>query len=190
MTVFEYFTVLLSFVVSLGVATLLSAVARMLQERRRVVWSWAYALWAATIFNLQVTYWLKSWSYHERFTLSISYAAPPLVLAILAFLACGLATPHVPEEGPIDLRQFHQRQGRKYALMVAIFMAVATVQGFIMAPAAVDNLELPIDATLQIVFALASLAAVIFHRVTWIQLAVPAAFLIGSVNYYATLIGW
>ncbi|MEY4783080.1 MAG: hypothetical protein RIR41_1015, partial [Pseudomonadota bacterium] len=52
MSVFEFYTVLLSFVVSLGVASLLSAIARLAQEAGRVKFSWSYALWTIAIFNL------------------------------------------------------------------------------------------------------------------------------------------
>ena len=44
MTAFEFFTVLLSFIVSLGVATLLLAVARLIQESQRVQFSLSYTL--------------------------------------------------------------------------------------------------------------------------------------------------
>ena len=77
MTSFEYFTVLLSFVVSLGVANLLQTIVRLIQERDRVHFSLAYALWVAAIFNLQVTYWLKAWTYHDRFALRTETSIPP-----------------------------------------------------------------------------------------------------------------
>ncbi|HEV7690101.1 MAG TPA: hypothetical protein VGO52_04740, partial [Hyphomonadaceae bacterium] len=86
MTSFEFFTVLLSFVVSIGVAHLLQTVARLIQEHDRVRFSLTWALWAGAIFNLQITYWLRSWMYHEHFTLRTETSVPPLVLAIIAFL--------------------------------------------------------------------------------------------------------
>jgi hypothetical protein len=89
MTSFEFFTVLLSFVVSLGVAGLLQSVVRLVQEAPRVKFSLTWALWAGAIFSLQIIYWLKSWTYHEHFTLRIETSIPPLVLAIVAFMACG-----------------------------------------------------------------------------------------------------
>jgi hypothetical protein len=93
MTAFEFFTVLLSIIVSLGVASLLQSVVRLIQDSSRVQFSLTWALWAAAIFNLQISYWLKAWSYHEHFALRIVTSIPPLVLAIIAFIGCGLATP-------------------------------------------------------------------------------------------------
>lgn len=190
MTAFEFFTVLLSFVVSLGVASLLGAVARLMQEARRVKFSLAYALWAAMIFNLQVTFWLKSWSYHSAFELRVSTSFPPLVLAILAFFVCALATPQIPVEGEIDLREFHERQVRKYASMVAAFMLMAAVQGYMMQDIKSDPTQVSVDALFQVVFAGVAVLAAIFRRVRWLQIIVPAAFLVASPDYYGRLIGW
>lgn len=190
MTAFEYFTVLLSFVVSLGVASLLHAVARLIQEASRVRFSLAYALWAAVIFELQITFWLRSWSYHETFTLRTETSVPPLVLAIIAFIACGLATPHIPETGSIDLREFHARQGRKYQVAYAIFMLIAIVQAALMSSLLDESLTSPTfltNSTVQVGLAVLAITAAIFRNWRWLQIAVPALFLISAIGFYPQL---
>ncbi len=187
MTSFEFFTVLLSFVVSLGMANLLQTVARLIQESARVHFSLAYALWAAAIFNLQIIFWLRSWSYHEGFALRTETSIPPLVLAITAFIACGLATPRIPEGGPIDLRGFHSKQGRKYQIAYAAFMLVAIVQGFLMSDLSSDTSDLLRDTAVQAVIALIAIAAAIFQRQRWLQVAAPALFLLSAISFYGRL---
>jgi hypothetical protein len=189
MSAFEFFTVLLSFVVSLGVASLLHAVIRLAQEGGRVQFSLTWALWAAAIFNLQITFWLKSWSYHEHYMLKTTTSIPPLVLAIIAFLSCGLATPHIPDEGPIDLRAFHAAQGRKYQIAYAVFMLVAIVQAGLMqdmADASSTSTFVP-DAAILAGLALAALLAAVFQAQRWIQAGVPAIFLLSAVAFYGRL---
>ena len=191
MSDFDYFTVLLSFIVSLGVTTLLAAVARLLQESERVVFSWRYALWAAAIFNLQVSFWLKSWSYHDSYVMRVSTVMPPLLLAIAAFLACGLAAPHVRDDGgPVDLRAFHDRQGGKYIVAVAAFMVVAIVQAAAMGDLFPNGLSFPLDALVQASLSGLAVAAAVFRRTVWLQTAVPLVLLIGSLPFYGRLIGW
>ena len=189
MSAFEFFTVLLSFVVSLGVASLLHTVVRLAQEGGRVRFSLTWALWAAAIFNLQITFWLKSWSYHEHYTLKTSTSIPPLVLAIIAFLSCGLATPHIPDEGPIDLKAFHERQGGKYQIAYAVFMAVAILQGALMLDMAdAQSMSFFVtDAATQAGLAIAALLAAVFRGQRWIQAGVPAIFLVFGVAYYGRL---
>jgi hypothetical protein len=182
---FEFFTVLLSFVVSLGVAGLLTAVIRLVQEASRVSFSLTWALWAAASFTVQINFWLRAWTYHENYALRIETSVPPLVLAIIAFFISGLATPHIPDTGPIDLRDFHARQGPKYQIAYAAFMLVAIVQGVLMNSTTAPGFL--IDTISQITMAAACIAAAIYSRIRWLQLAVPTGLLIGSTIYYASI---
>jgi hypothetical protein len=190
MSDFDYFTVLLSFVVSLGVTTLLAAVVRLLQESDRVVFSWRYALWAGAIFNLQVSFWIKSWSYRDTYQMHISTALPPLLLAIAAYLACGLATPTIREGDQIDLRAFHETNGRKYQIAFAAFMVLAIVQAALYGDLFPADAGLSVDAIMQALFAAMAIAAAAFQRQRWLQLGVPTVLLAGSAGYYEKLIGW
>jgi len=190
MSVFEFYTVLLSFVVSLGVASLLSAIARLVQEAGRVKFSWSYALWTIAIFNLMITFWIKSWSYYDTFELRLAHAGPPLLLAIVGYLACGLATPSIPGEGVIDLDAFHERQGRKYMLAITIFMAVAIFQGALMGDFRFDSADMPWDIAVLAGLGLLALVSAMLLRVRWIQILAPVIFLTSSVFYYQRLIGW
>ena len=190
MSSFEFFTVLLSFVVSIGVAHLLQTVARLIQEHDRVKFSLTWALWAGAIFNLQITFWLRSWVYHENYTLRTETSVPPLVLAIIAFLTCGLVATRVRETGDIDLRAFHAEDGRKYQIAYAAFMLVAIVQGLLMADIASEELpenKLLIDSLVQGMFAVMAIVAAVFTRVRWLQAGVPAIFILFAINYYGQM---
>jgi hypothetical protein len=187
MASFEFFTVLLSFVVSLGVATLLLGVARLIQEAGRVHFSFAWALWALVIFDLQVTFWLKSWGYREGYSLKVETSIPPLALAIVAFIACALATPPIPDDGPIDLRGFHARHGRKYQIAYAIFMFLAIIQSVLMSGIAADQSPLTSDIVVQTMLALAAIAAAVFRKHRWLQIAIPAALLVSAIVFYGRL---
>jgi hypothetical protein len=187
MSSFEFYTVLLSFVVSLGVASLLQAVTRLIQDSSRVRFSLTWALWAAAIFNLQIVYWLRSWTYHEHFSLRTETSIPPLVLAIMAFIACGLATPRIAEQGAIDLRDFHVKQGRKYQIAYAAFMLMAVVQGILMRDVGNDPAAIVQDTITQIVIAFVAIACAVFQKQRWLQIGAPAVFLIAAVAYYGRL---
>lgn len=187
MTSFEYFTVLLSFVVSLGVASLLHSVIRLIQEGPRVQFSLAWALWATAIFVLQVVFWLRSWAFHEGFTLQVYTSIPPLVLAIVSFFACGFATPHITDGGLIDLRRFHEKQGPKYQIAYAAFMLAAVVQSALMIPDAFSLPSFWMDVGVQTTIAFVCIACAIFHGQRWLQIAAPAIFLVAAVMYYNRL---
>ncbi len=187
MSSFEFFTVLLSIVVSLGVASLLQAVARLIQEYPRVHFSLTWALWAAAIFNLQITFWLRAWSYHEQFSLRTVTSIPPLVLAIVAFVGCALATPQIPDNGPIDLRGFHAKQGRKYQIAYAVFMLIAIIQAVLMNDISAASSSLVRDVASQAALGRIAIAAALFRRQRWLQVLAPALFLLTSVAFYGRL---
>jgi hypothetical protein len=187
MTSFEFFTVLLSFVISIGVASLLQSVIRLLQEHDRVRFSLSWALWAGVIFFAQIIFWLRAWSYSEGFTLRVETSLPPLILAIIAFIACGLATPRIPADGPIDLKAFHMSQGRKYQLAYAAYMIVAIVQTALMLSQPLSDIGFQADAATQLAMALASIARAMFLRATWVQVTIPALLLLSIIPYYGRL---
>jgi hypothetical protein len=106
------------------------------------------------------------------------------------FLACGLATPQVPEEGPIDLDAFHARHGRRYTAALGVFMLVAILQGFAMGDFGLADAYLSVDATVPAALSLTAFFAAFFIGQRWLQLLVPLVFLGSSAAYYGQLIGW
>jgi hypothetical protein len=130
---------------------------------------------------------LKSWSYRESFALRIETSVPPLFLAIIAFIACGLAAPPIPAAGPIDLRAFHAEQGRKYQIAHAVFMIVAIFQLWLMSDFAVDSSNLVTDTIVLVALALVSTMAAIFHRQRWIQIGAPTILLLAAISFYGRL---
>jgi hypothetical protein len=187
MTSFEFFTVLLSFVISIGVASLLQSVIHLLQELPRVRFSIAWALWAVVIFYAQIIFWLRAWSYNDSFTLQAVTSVPPLILAIIAFIACGLVTPRIPSEGPIDLKAFHAGQGRKYQLAYAAYMLAAIVQGSLMLGEPASNTNFWIDTSIQLGIALLCVLCAIFPGASWLQIAAPLLLLLFAIPYYSQL---
>jgi hypothetical protein len=189
MSTFEYFTVLLSFVVSLGVANLLQALTQMMQAGSRVRISLAYGLWFASIFNLQIAFWLKAWTYSANYQMRTETTILPLVLAILAFITCGLATPRVPAEGVIDLRAFHAKQGPKYQGAYAAFMLVSIIQAIIMhdVAEAQSDQALLLDNIVAGLIAATCIAAACFPKQNWLQIGAPAVFLLSFLRYYGQL---
>ena len=187
MSVFEFYTVLLSFVVSLGLASLLGSIVRLLQVADRVRFSWPHALWTVTIFNLQIVFWLKSWTYRDSFDLSVSTALPPLVLAIIAFFACGLVSPHIPEDGTVDLEEFHARQGRKYQTAAALFMLAAIIQAALM-DGFFTTAAMVTDSVFQFGLAMLAIAAALTPRSRWMQVAAPAIWVLSVLFFLPRLL--
>jgi len=182
---FDFYIVLLSIVVSISVAGLLTAVVRLIQASRRVRFAWTWAVWAVAIFALQVLFWLRSYSYRDLFQLRLSTTLPPLALAILAFLASGLVTPHVPDAGPVDLAEFHRREGRKYIAACMAFSLTAVVQTAVM-----SRYEAHTDPRAYwgpLLFASVEAFAIWQIRRRSVSIAAGLLLLVGNASYYLTL---
>lgn len=103
MTQFEYLSVLISIIVGLAIAQLLSGAARLIQIRARVRPHATTLLWMATLFLIDTQIW---WAAFERrasdewnFFLFLFYLLQP----ILAFLLSFLILPELGDEDVIDL---------------------------------------------------------------------------------------
>lgn len=190
MSAFDFYTVLLSFVVSIGVAALLTGVARLIQEAERVRPSLSHGAWMLVIFVLEIEFWVKSWSYHSTFSLGPGSFLCPLALAILAFMAASLVTPAVAAEGPIDLADFHRREGYKYIAAVALYYVAAPAQLLVMGDVDVHGRPIPVAATsliAQAVLAASALAAAVWRRPA-VQLPAAALHLALNILYFVQLL--
>jgi hypothetical protein len=185
MSLFEFYTVLLSLVISIGLATLLGATLRLIQDADRVVFSLPHAVWSLAVFLQQLGFWLKAWSYNVTLELTAAAFFLPVILAVLAFACCSLVTPHIPETGQIDLRAFHQRQGPKYAIAMALYMSIAVVQFLVMDPITKESLIRCAVMAAQIVVAL---AAARFGSLAWLQLTTPILLLLVNLQFILELL--
>ena len=169
MTIFEHLSVLLSLILSLGIASLLLGVARLAQEWRRVVFSWPHALWTFAIFLAQILFWLYAFSFRHFEKTSVVGLALPIAMVTAVFLQGALATPNIPEHGEIDLRAFHASHRFQYLGAMLAYYAmfeIFTVLLSSLIPMQLSSFLVPA------VFFFTALLAFAF-KTRWVQ--VPAA---------------
>ena len=170
MGLFEFYTVLLSIVISIGLASLLGVAMRLIQEVDRVTFSATHGLWVVAIFLQQLGFWLKGWDYHALIDLTPVIFFTPLALAILAYACSALVTPHIPEHGPIDLKAFHARQSPKYAVAMGAYLLMAIVQAIMMDPMTTAH---QIDVLVMALLGAVVLASARWSRIVWLQVLTP-----------------
>jgi hypothetical protein len=133
MTIFEHLSVLLSLILSLGIASLLLGVARLCQEWRRVTFSWPHALWTLAIFLAQILFWLFAFRFHSFAKTSVVSLVMPIAMVTAVFLQGALVTPAIHDEGPIDLRVFHDTHRFQYLGAAAVYYVLFGAWTFHMA---------------------------------------------------------
>ncbi|MES2294363.1 MAG: hypothetical protein V4527_13755 [Pseudomonadota bacterium] len=113
MDFFSHFTLLLSFVFALALAHVLSSGTDLVRERERVHFSWTHSLWMATAVIALFGNWMALWN-HRNLKLDIASSAIQFLFTIVQYFTCSIVSPRVPEGGPIDLWQYHERHKRQY----------------------------------------------------------------------------
>lgn len=111
MTEFSYLSVLISIVLGLGIANLLTGMAALISRRANVQMYWPVPLWMVVLFRHVLTWWamftLRS---YEQWTFGIFLAV--LMQPILLFLMSALIVPDVPAAEITNLRSTYFRETR------------------------------------------------------------------------------
>jgi hypothetical protein len=165
MTIFEHLSVLLSLILSLGIASLLLGVARLAQDWKRVVFSWPHALWTVAIFLSQILFWLFAFRFHSFTKTSLIGLAMPIAMVTAVFLQGALVTPTIESGEAIDLRAFHD--SHRFQYLGAMLVYYLLFEGWTIHMATL----LPLQWTsyvLPVLFLVTTLAALVF-KPRWVQ---------------------
>ncbi|MBS0384633.1 MAG: hypothetical protein JSS00_04710 [Proteobacteria bacterium] len=124
MTTFEFVSVLLSIVVSLAFAHLLTGIARLL--RTRIVHpSLPYFGWVGIFLFGCVDYWFSLWQARTMPMWSLAYVLFWLALGAMLYLTVWLVVPtERSAEEELDLTRFHETQRRRFLGAYAVYTSM------------------------------------------------------------------
>lgn len=128
MTPFEHLGVLVSIVIGLGIAHLLSALHRVVEARDRVRGYWLVWLWAAVIFVAQIEWWWAFFELRHATTWNFFYFLFVLLSPVTLFLASTFALPDVEKGDRYDLREHYYATRGWFFGMVAAGPALDAVR--------------------------------------------------------------
>jgi hypothetical protein len=105
MTTTEYLSVLVSIIIGLGISQVLSGVANLLVDRRRVRFYWVWGVAVLMVFLANVQFWWSTFSVAgavaRNFFSFIFFLLTPITL----YLGAVVVLPDFEGEGEIDLRR-------------------------------------------------------------------------------------
>ena len=116
---FEQVTILLSFVYAIALTHLLSSAHELVLERRRVRFSWLYALWMLNALIILIENWLGFWGLHLIRQWTIGQILLQLSLAIVQYFTCSLLMIRPKDTGAIDMVSLFEE--RRTAVACAFF---------------------------------------------------------------------
>ena len=125
MAPFEFVFALISIISSLALTKIITGVVAIIRHRDRGGFSLTHALWVWIAFAVVVGNWGALWT---------ARADPDWpAIRILAWLGsmtslyafCALVVPEVDRDTPLNLKEFHEREGRRYIIAHNFFALVA-----------------------------------------------------------------
>jgi hypothetical protein len=134
MRTFEFVATLLSIIISLAFAHLLSGIAHIIQNGVKR-FSLLLTHWIAFCLFLCVDYWFTIWHARNREIWSLGYVCLLLAQGAIIYVAARLVVPAPTHEGPIDLTAFFDHHRRKFMGAIAVLAIVneatnLTLEGF------------------------------------------------------------
>ena len=122
MTIFEFLTVAISFVLGLGITHLLSASIFVFRNRDALRPHWIPAVWATAIFLFQLQFWWALFELSEVITVWTARNFLALLCgALLLYVASALALPTRLEKPEETLLENFERNGKWSLLFLAIY---------------------------------------------------------------------
>jgi hypothetical protein len=111
MSAFDYLTVLISIVLGLAIANVLTRLATVITARERVDFYWPPVAWAIWLFFIAVQHWWAQWSVRHTAEWSFGTFWLQVLVPVDLFILSALALPERDEDGRLDLGAwyFHNR---------------------------------------------------------------------------------
>jgi len=125
MTPFEFVFALISIITSLALTQIITGVVAIIRHRERGGFSLAHALWVWIAFAVVIGNWGALWEAR------LDPDWPPLrVLGWLISMTslytfCTLVIPEVVRGAALNLKEFHDREGRRYIIAHNVFAVLA-----------------------------------------------------------------
>ncbi len=125
MTTFEYVSVILTVVVSLAFAHLLTGVVRLLHARG-VKFSLVYAGWIGLLIFWCVDYWFSTWQLRGADVWSLGFVVFLVLMATVLYIACGFAVPAEAElKDGADLAALHDANRRRFLGALFVYQVLS-----------------------------------------------------------------
>lgn len=120
MSAFEYVTVLIAIVLSLGIAQILTGVASMIKKSHKVVYYWPHLLWVLFILLLHIQEWWIMYELKTQHPWRLPFFLFIMIYPVNLFLLARLLFPDKFSGKVIDMKQYYYKTFRKLFLLLAL----------------------------------------------------------------------
>jgi len=186
MGAFEHVVVLFSFVYAVALTHILSTGAAMLRADSGLRFSWIYLGWLINAVIVIIANWTSLWDLRGIQSYSIAIIFFTFGLAIVNYLYAALVSLEGRRDGELDLRDYHDQQGRRYIGAFVLSAAMALAANLLFGSAFSIGEFLRQNAAV-VPMVITSIIAWVFVRRTWVQAAALVALIVIWSFYFGGL---
>ena len=155
----EYLSVLVSIIVGLGMSQVLSGVANLLVDRRRVRFYWVWAVAVVMVFLANVQFWWGTFSVGEAVATNFFSFVFVLLTPIGLYLSAVVLVPDFEGEGEIDLKHHFYANRTLYFGFLAVVPLLSGARSVIISGDPLLSPERPFEALFVVLLASGALVA-------------------------------
>lgn len=124
MAEFEIFSLVLSLILGLGVAQILSSAVHLIHSRRKISVSWTPVLWAFVIFLFHINFLFAILEFYTS-ARAVGWYILDILSAVLLFISGGLILPSESQPLTDDLGTFFKGDGRLALVPLGLFIGLS-----------------------------------------------------------------
>jgi hypothetical protein len=128
MSAFDYLTALISIVVGLAIANVLTRLAAVITARERVDFYWPPVAWAIWLFFISVQHWWAEWGVRHTAQQNFGVFWLQLLVPVDLFLLSALVLPEREERGKFDLGDWYFRNYRWFFAFMFFLPALSIAE--------------------------------------------------------------
>jgi hypothetical protein len=126
MTAFEYITVLISIILGMGITQIVSGIADMVTQWKKVKLYWPHLLWIGFVFFLHIQDWWETFNLQQFSSWKLSTFLVVILYPINLFILARMLFP-VGQTEEVDFKQFYFERYRKFFLWVIILSVLSFI---------------------------------------------------------------
>lgn len=128
MSPFEYISVLISIILGLGIALILTGVAEIIRRWNTILHFWPYHIWIVLVFVLHIQEWWSTYELRSMNTWSLPVFLFVITYPILLFVLANLLFPVRWTDGNFDFKAFYFNQYKKFFTCIILLAVVSFIQ--------------------------------------------------------------
>lgn len=151
MTPFEFVFALISIITSLALTQIIAGVVAIIRHRQRGAFSLTHALWIWIAFAVVVGNWGALWGTQDDPAWPAIRVFAWLISMTSLYAFCALVIPEIDRERPLDLRDFHEREGRRYIIAHNVFALLAGIMAVLVSGLTAESRNYLVPSTIAFV---------------------------------------